>query len=296
MNKTLYIINPAGNGGAGIRVWDTFKKLWDQPIADEDVIFTERPLHAIEIASSAKEYNIIAAVGGDGTVNEVMEGVYKNNNNPSLAIIPAGTGNDIGRSAGITSVEVAVQALKDGNTNKFDLIISDSEIGEKCSLLHTNFGFSGSRRAKAWMKKLLGPTIAYYWATFLEILLFRPWDMTLEWDNEKFSGKITILIIANVEKSAGGSMMIGPGAKPTDGKLTVTIVPYKSKYDCLVNKFPKTPTGEIVKEEDVLFFQTEKISVVSDPPTELDIDGDIYSSTPAVVKILPRSVDIISPL
>jgi YegS/Rv2252/BmrU family lipid kinase len=296
MNKTLYIINPAGNGGAGIRVWDTFKNLWNQSIDEKDVIFTERPLHAVEIASSVKEYDIIAAVGGDGTVNEVMEGVYKNISKPCLAIIPAGTGNDIGRSVGIASVEDAVRALKEGQAKKFDLILSESEIGEKYSLLHTNFGFSGTRRTKAWIKKMFGPTIAYYWATFLEILLFRPWDMTLEWDDEKFSGKVTILLIANVEKSAGGSMVIGPGASPTDGKLTVTIVPFKSKYDCLVRKFPKTPIGEIVKEEDVLFFQTDKISIVSNPPTELDIDGDIHSKTPATVRILPRSVDIISPL
>jgi len=296
MNKTLYIINPAGNGGAGIRVWDTFKKLWEQQIDDKDVIFTKRPLHAVEIASSAKGYDIIAAVGGDGTVSEILEGVYKNSAKPALAIIPAGTGNDIGRSVGIKSVNDVVKALKNGKTKKFDLILSKSEIGEKCSMLHTNFGFSAIRRVKPWMKKLLGPTLAYYLATFIEILLFRPWDMTLEWDNEKFNGKLIIVVIANVEKSAGGSMMIGPGATPRDGKMTVTIIPYKSKYDCLVNKFPKTPTGEIVKEPDVLFFQTEKISVVSDPPTELDIDGDIFSSTPAVVKILPRSVNIISPL
>ena len=296
MKKTLYIINPTGNGGAGIRVWAKFKELWGQPIDKTDVIYTERPLHAVEIASSAQGYDIIAAVGGDGTVNEVLEGVYKNKNKPFLGIIPAGTGNDIGRSVGIKSIEDAVQALKEGQANKFDVMLSNSEIGEKCSLLQTDFGFSAIRRVKPWMKKFFGPKIAYYWAVFVEILLFRPWNMTLEWDNQKFSGKITILMIANVEKTAGGSMMIGPGATPTDGKLTVTIVPYKSKYDCLINKFPKTPTGEIIKEEDVLFFRTEKISVICDPPSELTIDGDLHSSTPAVVRILPRFMDIISPL
>jgi len=107
MKKTLYIINPTVNGGAGIKVWDTFQKLWGQQIDDKDVIFTERPLHAIEVASSAYGYDIIAAVGGDGTENEVLEGVYKNKAKPSLAIIPAGTGNDIGRNVGITSAEVA---------------------------------------------------------------------------------------------------------------------------------------------------------------------------------------------
>jgi len=296
MNNTLYIINPAGHGGTGLKAWDIFKNLWGQKIDDKDVIFTKRPLHAIEIASSAKGYDTIAAVGGDGTVNEVIEGIFKNNSKPALAIIPAGTGNDICKNVGIRSVNDAVKALREKYIKKYDLIVSENEDGKKYAFLHSNFGFSAIHRIKPWMKRILGPTLAYYLATFIEIVLFRPWDMTLEWDNKKFSGNVIIVIIANVEKTAGGSMVVGPGATPTDGKMTVTIVPYRSKYDCLVNKFPKTPTGEIVNEPDVKFFQTEKLSIKSTPESEMDIDGDLFGCTPAIVKILPLSVGIISPV
>jgi len=294
MPKTLYIINPAGNGGAGLRVWDKFKKLWEEDIPLKDIIYTERPLHAIEIASKAGGYSTIVSVGGDGTVNEVMQGVLSNKSNPSLAIIPAGTGNDIARNVGIRSVNDAVKALKENKANKYDILQTVYGDDIKYSFLTTNFGFSANHRVRPWMKRILGPTLAYYLATFLEILLFRPWDMTIEWDNERYYGKTVILIITNVEKTSGGSMLLGPGANPTDGKMTVTIVPFKSKFDCLVNKFPKTPTGKIINEPDVRFFQASKITVKSKPATDMDIDGEIHGSTPATVNILPLWVSIIS--
>ena len=145
------------------------------------------------------------------------------------------------------------------------------------------------------MKRLFGPAIAYYLATFIEILLFRPWDMTIEWDDGNYRGKTTIVLDANVEMISGGSMMVGPGAAPDDGEITVSIIPFKSKFDCLVKKFPKTPSGEIMKEPDVKFFRTKKISINSDPPSDMDMDGELFGSTPAVLTICPQAVQIICP-
>ena len=122
MKRNLYIINPTGNGGAGLKAWEKFKKLWNEPIDKKDMTFTKRPAHAIEIATKAEGYSSIVSVGGDGTVNEVMQGVLYNESKPALALIPAGTGNDVGRNAGIRSVEDAVKALKENNTKKYDVM------------------------------------------------------------------------------------------------------------------------------------------------------------------------------
>jgi len=225
MTKTLYIINPVGNGGAGPRVWEKFKKLWKEEIPEEDVIITKRPGHATEIAFQAKGYSTIVSVGGDGTVNEVMEGILKNKSHPSLALIPAGTGNDVGRNVGIKSVNDAAEALKENKTKKYDLLRIEYGQKTKYSFLAANFGFSGNHRIKPWMKRILGPTGAYYLGMVLEIILFRPWDMTLEWDTGRYSGKTIMVLSANVERSSGGSMVVGPKSKPTDGRITVTIIP-----------------------------------------------------------------------
>jgi YegS/Rv2252/BmrU family lipid kinase len=296
MDRRLYIINPAGNGGAGVRVWEQFKELWNHPLDENDIIFTKRPGHAIEIASTAEGYTTLVSVGGDGTVNEVMEGIMKNRSGPSLAMIPAGTGNDVGRNVGITSLHRAVSALKDNHRGKYDVLKVDYGRDVKYSFLTTNFGFSANHRVIPWMKRRFGPAIAYYFSTFLEILLFRPWNMTIEWDTGKYSGNTTIALFANVERSSGGSMVVGPGASPVDGKITGTIVPFKSKLDCLFVKFPKTPKGTIIEEPDVQYFQTETVRILSTPPTDMDIDGDIFGRTPATVTVCPKAIRVVCPV
>ena len=294
MNRILYIINPVGNGGAAVKVWLKFKDLWGNDISKKDIIFTERPLHGVDIASKTEDYSIIVAVGGDGTVNEVMQGVLNNSSKPSLAIIPAGTGNDIARNVGIKSIEDAVSALRKNQSKKYDLLKTEYGQEIKYSFLTTNFGFSANHRIKPWMKRIFGATIAYYLATILEMVLFHPWEMNIEWGNGNYSGKTSIVIVTNVEKTSGGSMKLGPGATPVDGKMTITIVPFKSKFNCLFKEFPKLPKGKVSQLPGVKFFQTNKIAVDSKPPTDMDIDGDNHGSTPATVKINPLSIKIIS--
>ena len=294
MSKILYIINPVGNGGAGVKVWHKFRDLWEEDINEKDIIFTERSLHGIDIASKAGGYDIIVAVGGDGTVNEVMQGVLKNNSNPSLGIIPAGTGNDIARNVGIESLDEAISALQENQSQKYDLLKTEYGQEIKYSFLTTNFGFSANHRIKPWMKRILGATISYYLATILELSLFHPWEMKIEWENGNYSGKTTMVIVANVESTSGGSMILGKGATPVDGKMTITIIPYKSKINCLFNEFPKLPKGMVDQIPGVKFFQTNQISVHSQPPTDMDIDGDNHGSTPATVKIVPLLLKIVS--
>jgi diacylglycerol kinase family enzyme len=144
------------------------------------------------------------------------------------------------------------------------------------------------------MKRIFGATIAYYLATILEMALFIPWEMKIEWENGSYSGKTTMVIVTNVEKTSGGSMILGKGATPVDGKMTVTIVPFKSKFNCLFKEFPKLPRGMVDQIPGVKFFQTNQISVDSQPPTDMDIDGENLGSTPAKVKIVPLSLKIIS--
>ena len=89
-------------------------------------------------------------------------------------------------------------------------------------------------------------------------------------------------------------MKIGPGASPVDGKMTVTIVPFKSKFNCIFKEFPNLPKGKVNQIPGAKFFQAKEISVNSKPPTDMDIDGENLGSTPATVKIDPLVVKIIS--
>jgi diacylglycerol kinase family enzyme len=233
MSNVLYIINPAGHGGAGIKVWERVLSQWPDRIDSSDVHFTERQGHAREIATAAEGYNILTAIGGDGTVGEVMTGIMsKPKPHPKVAIIPAGTGNDIARNLGILSFEDAVDTLHGDHSRSVDLIRIECQVegstAHRYAFLTANAGFSANTMIRPWMKRILGPAGAYYLATILQIVSFKAPHITAHWEEHKYSGRAWLVIVANVERTSGGSMCLAPGAQFDDGELNVSIIPFKS--------------------------------------------------------------------
>jgi diacylglycerol kinase (ATP) len=300
LSKTLYIINPAGHGGEGLKVWERFQGLWPYPIAPEDVIITKRPGESREIAVSTRGYNTLAAVGGDGTVGEIISGIMdREGDKPMLAIIPAGTGNDIARNAGIGSIEDAVLAMQSDNPRAFDLIRVDYHDSGKSehryAFLSTAIGFSSIPMVRPWMKRLLGPVGAYYLGTFLQIILHRSPRMIVRADGqERSKRRCWMVIVGNVEYSAGGSMCIAPGARPDDGELNITIFPVKSKFRMLTKLLPKVATGAHIQESGVSYFPAKTVAIESEPPSILELDGDLFGTTPATFTVCPQSLQILS--
>lgn len=299
MSKTLYIINPASYGGAGSKAWETFQTLWPEEIDSKDVIFTERPGHAREVATTRSDYEIITAVGGDGTVSEVISGVMEQQTpRPKVAIIPGGTGNDIARNAGVFSVMDSVSALRAGYIRKFDLVRIDCQKnGEQIhrhGFLFALAGFSANSMIKPWMKRLLGSAGAYYLATFLQVLVYRAPHMTIRVGDEEFANRIYMVIAGNAEWAGGGSMRMSPGAVIDDGQLRVTIVPSMSKLKIITRLFPCIAAGTHINHPDVSYFAGTKVEVHSDPPAILDVDGDVMGTTPATFTICPNALQMVS--
>jgi YegS/Rv2252/BmrU family lipid kinase len=295
MSHILFIINPAGRGGMGMSVWNEFKSVWPDPIDSADVIVTERPGHAREIAATRIDYAILAVVGGNGALGEVMTGIMERQGlKPKVAIIPAGTGNDIARNLGIFSIDDAVDALQVEHARHVDLIRIDCRAGQKYAFLMGNVGFSANARIKPWMKRYLGPKAAYYLSTILQSMTYRAPHMTVRWEKQEYSGRVWMVIVANVDRVGGGGMCIAPGAQFDDGELNVSIIPSRSKFTMLTRMLPKAASGRFVNEPGVLYFPTKKIEVDSDPPVILDIDGDIFSMTPATIMVCPKAVQVIT--
>jgi diacylglycerol kinase (ATP) len=300
MSKTLYVINPAGRGGAGIKVWEEVRSKWSDQIDPEDVHVTERQGHAREIAASAQGYDIIAAVGGDGTVGEILSGIMTRQElRPRVAIIPAGTGNDIARNLGILSLQSARNALHGDNAREVDLIRidcqSEGRAAHRYAFLMGNAGFSANTLIRPWMKRFLGPTGAYYLSTILLIISFRAPRVTVRWKDQEYSGRAWIVIVGNVERTSGGSMCLAPGARFDDGELNVSIIPSRSKLTMVTKMLPKVASGAHVNQPGVKYFPAREIQVDSDPPAVLDVDGDIFGVTPATFSVCPKAVQILCP-
>ncbi len=302
MSRVLYIINPAGHGGAGIKAWGEFQRLWPKQIDPSDIIISKRIGHAREIASCAKGHKILAAVGGDGTVGDVMSGIMeREGQKPKLAIIPAGTGNDIARHASINSIEDAACALQEGDLRNFDIMRVDyqdnGQPAYRYAFLIGAVGFSAQPMIKPWMKRFLGPKGAYYLGTFLQIILHKSPYITLLADGEeRTKGHSWMVMVANVEYTSGGSMCVAPGASTEDGELNITVYPANSKFTMITKLFPKVPSGDQIKEPGVTYFLAKKIELNSDPPAILDLDGDVFGTTPARFAVCPGMLQIMTPV
>jgi len=298
MNSVLYIINPAGNGGAGLKVWEAFKSASVDSIDPAHVVFTERPGHAREIATASNGYDIVAAVGGDGTVGEVISGIMDRPEPiPRLAVIPCGTGNDIAQNAGIFSVADAATALREGTPHAFDLIRVDRQVDgrdeHRTAFLFSNVGFSSIPKMKPWMKRLLGATGAYYLATFLQTIAYRPPHMVVRIDGKEYVGPTFLVIAGNAEYAAGGCMRISPGASTNDGVLNISIIESMSAYKVVTKLFASIANGTHIKESGVSYFTGRNIEVQSEPPALLDLDGELFGTTPATISVSPLALEVL---
>ncbi|MCP4453899.1 MAG: diacylglycerol kinase family lipid kinase [Planctomycetes bacterium] len=300
MNKHLYIINPAGHGGKGNAAWDAFKTLWPDPINPERVMVTGRPGHAREIATAIQGYDVLVAVGGDGTIGEIMSGIMdRQGPKPRLALIPTGTGNDIGRNIGILSLADAVAALQRAQACPFDLVRIDCQIdgvpGHGYGFLFGMVGFSAIPMMKPWMKRLLGPKSAYYLATFLQILAYRAPRMTINTRDRRFNERTYMVIAGNAEYAAGGSMRVSPEALTDDGLMNVTVIPHRSRLNVVTRLFPRIATGTHINEPGVAYFTDRCVEVHSDPPAVIDVDGDLFGTTPATFTLCQHAIQILCP-
>ena len=298
--RVLYLVNPAGHGGAGLATWERFAAAWGEPIADDDVRVTEGPGHAREIASGATGYDVVAAVGGDGTVGEVVSGVLdRGGPGCHVAIVPGGTGNDIARNLGMGTLEAAVAALREGTSRAVDVVRvecrADGEHQRRFAFLYGSAGFTSLPLVQPWMKRWLGPAVAYNFATLLQIMLFRAPRLSVRSSEKRFEGRSWMVVAGNAERISGGSVCMSPGARVDDGLLDVAIYPNRHRLLMLTQLFPKIPSGAQVHEPDVAYFRTARIEVDSEPPALVEVDGDLFGTTPASFEVVPRAVTILCP-
>ncbi|HJN92725.1 MAG TPA: hypothetical protein QGF05_08390, partial [Dehalococcoidia bacterium] len=151
------------------------------------------------------------------------------------------------------------------------------------------------RGVRPWMKRVLGPTGAYYLATFLQIIAYRPPVMTVRTEEQERTGHTWMVIAGNAEWTAGGSMRVSPGAKIDDGELNISIIPSIPKLNMITTMFPKVATGEHVHHPGVAYFPARSVEVHSDPPVDVELDGDLIGMTPATFTVHPHSVHVMTP-
>ena len=264
---------------------------------------TESAGHATRLAkSNAPDFEIVAALGGDGTVNEVANGLMavELGERPALATLPVGTGNDVALTFGLAHFESAIDALANGGTRTLDVIrvqlMRDGEPVTRHALLFVAAGFAAEviRKTGPRVKRLFGRRFSYSVGLFRALASFRAPEFSVKWDGGEKRGRMFQVCAGNTEFGAGGVMRISPGARPDDGLLNISLVGALGRLQ-IVRRFPSILSGRYVEDERVDYFTGKRLEIDAVPPAEIQADGDIIGTTPAAIELLPGALRLVTP-
>ncbi len=284
MKEYFLIINPVAAGGRVEKLWyEQIKPLVDKYRLEYDFEFTTHSQHAIEIAQTRvnEGYMIMCSVGGDGTANEVLNGVLRAKRPGVFSAIPVGTGDDIPTVYGIPEgdLEAAVQCLAEGQNKAFDVGYCETADRYFAGVASMGFDAEVADRTNKGSKRLSG-TQNYQIALLKTLLKFKPYDLVIRCDeNPLIEGQRMLLAIGN-GKRYGGGMHICPYAEITDGKFALTTLCKISRIT-LLRVFPKVYNGKHVNHKSVETFEGSTIHVDSPKKQCLyQVDGEIMGYLP----------------
>jgi len=288
--KIIFIINPISGVGKQRLVETAIDKTLDKSIFDYDISYTSAPKHATELSIDAvsKNYDIVVAVGGDGSINEVAKGII--GSNCTLGIIPIGSGNGLARHFNIPfDISHAIEVINKCNTINIDT----ATINEQLFLSIAGVGFDALVANKFAKGKRRG-FWSYFKITVREYPKYKPKKYSLTIDGKKMNRRALLVSFAN-SNQFGYNTSIAPMAIINDGFLDVCIlkkVPIvKAPFIAHLlfsKRIDKTPYMEIIKAKEV--------KVIRKKNSKIHIDGDSLKLTKELnIKINPLSVKVIVP-
>jgi diacylglycerol kinase (ATP) len=258
---------------------------------DWEIVETERPGHAIELASLASANDrLVVAVGGDGTVNECVNGLMRSPN-PRLAVLPIGTGNDLVRSIEqARDIDQLFTLLQDARFRKVDVVkISSGEDFEYAmNIVDAGIGSQAVINLNA-MPSWMGPKMKYTCAIVKTLLSAKNIEMECVSADWSWSGKAKLIAAAN-GKYFGGGLAIAPDADPCDGLLDVTIVGDIGLWE-YVKQVGKLRKGEKLQIPEVKYFKAEWIELKG--ACQMEKDGELSMHLPSRLEIIPGALSIL---
>jgi YegS/Rv2252/BmrU family lipid kinase len=298
------IINPVAGGHSARRKWSLIKKgLTDKGLLLDDV-FTDGTGHAIELAKEAanRNYRLIIAVGGDGTVNEVVNGILNSNNpqNTTLGTVSAGTTCSFARSIGIPLDPVAsCNLLISRKKQLIDIgLVEYTNGGKQLRRFFVNeadVGFGATVvEASNQITDYLGRRINYL--NFViqgltTLVSYKNKRITLRVENETEDVyDCAMLVVAN-GTHFGGGMRIAPDAKPDDGLLDMVIFGNMGKSE-LLRLWPMTYKGRHISHDEVRLRQIKQVDIKCDEEILVEADGEFLGEGPVSFSVVPSALNI----
>ncbi|MFQ6121918.1 MAG: diacylglycerol/lipid kinase family protein [Dehalococcoidales bacterium] len=301
MSYAHLIVNPVAGAGRTAKKWPQIMGLLKSLGLHFEHVLTEAPGHAIELAKSAakKGYELVVSVGGDGTINEIVNGLYDAGNiaDIMLGIISTGTGRDYIRTIGIPrAYQEACQCLIHPRKLAVDVgIIEYMSAGQTAKRLFVNFaglGFDAEIVKTTTQKfKALGNTAPYLMGLFTTLLFYKNKKISLIVDGEATERKVCTVLMSN-GKYGGGGMFAAPDADLTDGLLDVLIIGDLSKPDLLWS-LPRVYKGTHLTHPKVTMKRAREVEIRSTESVSLQADGELLGELPARFYVLPAVLKVV---
>ena len=262
-----------------------------------EIRLTTKPGAAARLARTAiaDGREIIVAAGGDGTLNEVVNGIGENIGDACVGLIPLGTGNDFARTIGVPAdVDAAIDLILAGHQRAVDLVrVTSDEVRYFVNV--SAGGFSGlvDEKLTPEMKKTWGP-LAYLRGAAAALADLRAYETTLAFDNtESLRIELYNVVAANGRYIAGGTL-IAPEASIDDGLLDVVLIPKRSAGE-LALVAAQIALGAHLSNDAIVFRRAAKLTVNSKPGMWFNVDGELVGNEPARFEIVPRGLRFIAP-
>jgi len=301
------IVNPAaGNGRAGKR-WPGYARAL---AAAGFSVQTQVTTSAGEATIMARQFaqqdvETILCVGGDGTANEVVNGLIANdlpvNPRTRLALIPCGTGKDLARTLGTRTIEQTIQALRDDSSALIDvgrIQYIDSRTRHLESRYFANVADTGIGAATAARinssSKALGGLASYLKGAVHSIVVFSPWGVDVEVDGQPlYVGDAGMVVFANGRFFAGG-MLVAPDASVCDGLLDIFVLEGVGKRELLTSLLPRVYRGRHVGRPGVRHIRGASATVRSSVDMLIEMDGEQVGMAPITVDVVREALHVVA--
>ncbi|MEE8441574.1 MAG: diacylglycerol kinase family protein [Spirochaetia bacterium] len=291
--KICLIVNPNAGKKRGLEVAKRVTTLLGDAGIHAESLVSRQPGGTREIAEGLDQsrWDGIVAVGGDGTLFEVINGLLTTSDSPTVPVgqIPVGTGNSFIRDLQIHSVEDAVARIVQGAVRKIDLGHFSAEAGDFYFANLLGVGFVSNVAYRARKYKALG-SLSYILGIIEEIIGLEATPVTLEIDGEVIERECVFVEICN-SRFTGGNMMMAPSAEIDDGLLDVVILNKVSRW-AVLKLLPTIFDGKHVEAQAVEILRGKSITLRSPKPLSLTPDGETFGQTPIDVTVHHRKLEI----
>ncbi len=304
-SEWFVIVNPNAGRRKGEKDWLEIARLLNEAGIDFTSVFTDHPNHAMRLARKHIEsgFRKIIVVGGDGTLNEVVNGVFTQKRFPpqeiTLAMISVGTGNDWGRSFNIPlDYKGAIEVIKRGKTVLQDIgrvhFQSKNLSKQRHFINMAGLGFDAmvAKRTNRVKEQGKSGPFSYLISLFASLISYKPTVARVKVDGNELKAGVFTMSVA-ICRYNGGGMMQAPNALPDDGLFDVTVVTSISRLR-VIRSIRRLYDGTFLSIPQVRAFRGEKVEIESEQKMYVETDGESLGHTPMHFDILPLAIQVVT--